>query len=354
MPSQRSKGRNLVWCLGAALALLSSACSPLGDPINPEASPNYYYSKGGDGVIYCAQGNWLKLGTHAVEGADAATIEALASDLAVDKDRVYYRWHPQAQVDRKSLTVKAKVWSDRSRVYFPQSGETLGRVDGADPSSFRYLFPDDVNPRMWARDAKRYFINHKPVDVDAPSFRFLNQGFVADKDQIYHRNPALRPVTRVDGPIEVLNDNHLRMGTKILSGGTWSPAVIELPTIERVREISPAVLVVDQNVYSRGKLVPSDQVDAATLKAWPDQHSYARDRQRVYATFGDLKAVEGADLKTFSPMKDYSAYAKDAQHVYYQGRIVSDADLESFEIVFRDKKPVARDRHGEFVMGLRR
>lgn len=354
MPLKRWKLRNLSWCLAVSLAFLSSACSPLGDTINPKASRNYYYSKRGEGVIYCAQGNWLKLGTHAIEGADVATIEALASDLAVDKDRVYYRWHPQAQVDRKTFSVKAKVWSDRNGVYFPQSGEALGRVDGADPLSFRYLFPDDVNPRMWARDAKKYFLNHKVLGVDAPSFRFLNQGFVADKDHIYHRNPALKPVAKVDAPIEVLNANHLRMGSKVLSGGTWSPLVIELPKIENLRAVSPGVIVVNQSVYSRGKLVPSNQVDAATLKAWPDQRDYAYDKHRVYATFGELKAVEGADLKTFSPMKGYSAYAKDAQHVYYQGRVVSDADLKTFEIVFRGEKPIARDRHGEFVMGLRR
>jgi hypothetical protein len=207
---------------------------------------------------------------------------------------------------------------------------------------------------MWARDAKKYFLNHKVLGVDAPSFQFLNRGFVADKDHVYHRNPALKPVAKVEGPIEVLNDNHLRMGTKILSAGTWSPVVIELPEVEHLRAVSPGVIVVNQSVYSRGKVVPSNQVDAATLKAWPDQRDYAYDKHRIYATFSELKAVEGADLKTFSPMKDYSAYAKDAQHVYYQGRIVSDADLESFEIVFRDKKPVARDRHGEFVMGSRR
>src|SRR5690606_37786828 len=138
---------------------------------------------------------------------------------------------------------------------------------------------------------------------------------VADKDHVYHRNPALKPVAKVAGPIEVLNDNHLRMGTKILSAGTWSPVVIELPEGEHLRAVSPGVIVVNQSVYSTGKVVPSNKVDAATLKAWPDQRDYAYDKHRIYATFSEIKAVEGADLKTFSPMKDYSAYAKDAQHV---------------------------------------
>lgn len=150
-------------------------------PINP---PSYFYGKTGRSVIYCSMGNWLKVGRTPVE-ADLATFEPLGPNVAIDKDRVYYKYHPQPHIDRQTFEVDGLVWRDQETVYYPKSHEPLlASIDGVDPKSFEVLFPDDVNPRKWARDAHRYYLYFEPVDVDAQTFRFLNNAFVADKNLI--------------------------------------------------------------------------------------------------------------------------------------------------------------------------
>lgn len=336
-----------------ALALVSMGCGPLGKPIDAEVSANYFYGRAGQGVIFCRQGNWLKLGHSYVEGADRRTFRPVASHVAVDERQVYFQAIAQPHIDRETFEVVGRVLRDAEHVYFKGHGEDLlATVAGADVESFEYLFPEDVNPLMWARDAHRYYTNHAPIDVDVESFRFLNYGFVADRYEIYQRNAQLRPVSAVSGPIEVINDFHLRMGTRILSGGVWAPKVLDFEAIEELREINKYVMVINGEVYSQGARV-GDGVDAASLAAFPGNQTYARDDENVYFIFTGIERIEGADRATFEPMEGYGSYARDAQRVYYHKKVLEDADRESFEIMFDEEQSYARDKHGRFFMGFR-
>lgn len=333
------------------VALLFMGCSPLGKPIDAGVSSNYFHERAGQGVLYCSQGNWRSLGYHHVEGADRQTFRPLGPHVAVDQHRAYFRQIPQPHVDHESLQYQERVIRDKDHVYFEESGG-LVTLEGADVESFRYLFPGDVNPFKWARDGNRYYINHKPIDVDVESFQFLNNGFVADRFKIYQRDSGLRPVAEVTGPIEVLNPYHLQMGNQILSGGTWGSRVLDFEEIEELREVGEYVLVINGTVYALGE--PRPEVDAASLETWPGNHTYARDAENVYYIFARMVLVEEADRESFEPMEGLGSYARDAHRVYYGFQVLKDADLETFEVVWEGDKYVARDKHGWFYMGFRR
>jgi hypothetical protein len=331
-----------------------AGCSPLGEPVDADVSSNYYHAKLGDGVTFCVQGNWAKLGHHKLEGVDTSTFRALASSIGADSEHVYYRQHQQPQIDRASFTVDGPLWRDATHIYYAKAGEErLASVSGADVDSFRYLFPETVNPRMWARDANRYYLDHQPIDVDAESFRFLNKGFAADREQIYRNQQGLTLVADVSGPISVINDYHLRMGTKVISGGSWAHRILTFDTIEEIRSISGQLVVTNGQLYDKGRLIEGWDGDLSSLEAWPQNETYLRDASHVYTLRPNLQRIEEADRASFAPAEDYGAYATDAQRVYYQGRVLSDADRDSFEIAVDSDGPYARDKHGRFFMGRR-
>jgi hypothetical protein len=346
-------GRTLLLIVGAVLCFALIGCSPLGRAVDPEVSENYYFGRFGRTVVHCRTGNWLKLG-HAVMDADHATFRPLAPNVGVDRDRVYFREHPQPHISRERFVVDGLVLRDDEHVYVTKSRPPrLVVLEGADPATFRYIFPESVNPRQWARDASRYYLNHEPIDVDVETFRFLNNQFVADGTRIFTREGGLRPVSEVTGPIEVLNAYHLRMGDRILSGGLKGARILDFDAIEELREISPLVLVINGAVYARGEPFPVPGVDPASFEAWPGNQSFARDANAVYFIFHRMVRIEEADRETFAPFEGYGSYARDAHRIFYRDRVLTDADPETFEIA-RDKGgPYARDRHGRFRMGRR-
>ena len=338
--------------LFGGMALLFMGCGPLGKPVDPAVSPSYFYGKAGRGVVYSSQGNWLKLGHKPVEGADRETFQPLGPSVAVDKHQVYFRHNPQPHIDRETFEYVDRVMRDKDHVYVSRyREELLAAVEGVDVASFRYLFPEDVNPSMWARDANRYYINHEPIAVDVESFEFLNYGFVADRYLIYRRDSNLRVVAAVTGPIEVVNRFHLRMGNQILSGGTWASRVLDFDEIHELREVGEYVMVINGEVYDRGTVVPG--VDAASLELWPDNRTYARDAENVFFIFTKMVKIEGADRESFAPMERVGSYARDANRVYYGFKVLEDADLETFEVIPENKRYDARDQHGYFRMGFR-
>ncbi|TDP75236.1 DKNYY domain-containing protein [Bradymonas sediminis] len=348
-------GRILTLLGCALLSLISTSCSPLGEPVAEGISSGYYFSRWGDEVFFSAEGNWLGLGKSVVEGADRESFRPLSEHLAVDRARVYYRQYPQPQVDRDSFRVQGRVWQDDAHIYYARSRDTRLRVvEGADPEMFRYLFPEAENPTDWARDAEHYYLRHKAVEVDVDSFRILNETFVADRDSIYRNNTLpLARIVEVSGPIEQINDFHLRMGDQIISAGSWAFEVVTFDAIDEVRAIGTRVLVLNGQVYEKGKLLREWDGDAASLTTWPDNPYYAHDAGAVYALRPVLKRVEGADLASFEPAQDYGAYATDARRVYFNGRHLKDADRATFAIG-RDADGVfAHDKHGRFMMGIR-
>jgi hypothetical protein len=207
---------------------------------------------------------------------------------------------------------------------------------------------------MWARDANRYYLDHEPIDVDADSFEFLNKGFAADREQIYRNQQGLTPVAEVSGPITVLNDYHLKMGNKVISGGSWAHRIVTFETIEEARPISRQLVVINGQLYEKGRLLESWGGDVSSLEAWPENEIYVRDSDHVYRLRPNLQRIEEADRASFAPAEDYGAYATDAQRVYYRGRVLRDADRASFEIAVDSGGPYARDKHGRFFMGRRR
>lgn len=338
---------------GLVLAALGAGCSPLGPPVDGDVSGSYYLSRARTAVVYCATGNWFKLG-HTVLEADRRTFRPLAEAVGVDQERVFYRAFAQPHVDRATFEVDGFVLRDAKHVYFPQAmSQTLAVLDGADPATFRYLLPDSESPRQWAQDARRVYLDHEPLDVDAATFRFVNRGFTADDRRIYTRRTPFRAVADIAEPWEVLNPYHIRMGHRILSAGTWPARILEFDKIREIRPISSHVLVVNDTVFARGVPFPVDGVDAATFSGWPDHETFARDANAVYYIYSSEHRIEGADPATFAPIAGSQSYARDAHRIYYEDTVLEDADRETFEIVREGERVYARDRHGRFFMGRR-
>lgn len=336
----------MIFSLGAL------GCSPLGEPIDSNVSTGYYHAKSGQGVVFSAQGKWVELGHYPVVGADPKTFRPLADNLGMDSKHVYYRQHAQPQIDRSSFGVHAHVWRDAAHVYYAADRERLVEIEGADPKTFQYI-PTENNPKLWAKDATHYYRQHHPVKVDAPTFHFLNQEFVADRQHIYRNQDNLPRVAAVTGPIKVINDFHLQMGDQILSAGNWGIKALSFDAITSIRPIGNQLLVVNQQVYLKGKKLDKWDGDVATLEVMPGSETYARDAKNIYTLRPNFRRVDGADRSSFAPFKAYGAYAVDAQRVYYQGAVVNDADRASFKIATDVRGPYAQDKNGRFLMGAR-
>jgi len=72
-------------------------------------------------------------------------------------------------------------------------------------------------------------------------------------------------------------------------------------------------------------------------------HTYVRDKNHIYV-FDELKDDEygakvqilNADPDTFEPIGHYTVYAKDKKHIYGCGRVINDADINTFEFIGDD------------------
>lgn len=309
---------------------LQSCISPLGQCIDPTVSDSYYYSKSSEKeVIYSPMGNWFELGKTKFT-TDATTFKPLSREIGKDKNHIYYESYIQPHIDYHSFQIEGLILRDKHHVYYKPTDYThkLMVVEDANPKTFEtiLLSAKHYYP-WWAKDDQHYFLNYKKVKVDYATFRFLNPDLVADRQHLYLvETDTLKIKADITAPLEQLDQNYTRMGnTLFYQHPTHGFASIAFDNINSIKIIDDEYILVNNTPILKGAYLQT-KVDTESFETFPDwNYIYARDKNHVYYE-GEI--IQEADVNSFEVVG--FRYAKDNKHVYYEKHIVPGAQPKSF------------------------
>lgn len=301
----------------------------MGKLVNKEKSDSYFISSSGQ-ISYCQGGNWFELGSTHME-ADAVTFKVLSTEIAKDKNFIFYRGNPQKQVDKNSFFIEHEIPKDRYYAYVT-SDRKLRKIEGADSKTFEYL----IGNSAWAKDKDHYFYFLKKLLVDRKSFAIVNKAFSEDKDSIYMATESgdFKAVFKNEGDVKAINDQYMK-SQNVLYYLAYHPdpklLVNSFDSIVKVRTIDNDIICVNNQILSHGKKFEYAKVDANSFQLYgTDQDQvkndlYAKDINNVYY---DGKVIQGADVNTYKPLS--FGFGKDANSVYYRSHLLKGVDSKSF------------------------
>ncbi len=217
--------------------------------------------------------------------------------------------------------------------------------------------PRDPTTQYWVRDGRIYYRDYPLHGADVATFRFFLGGFGKDCKHGYRASSRIRGS---DGPsFLALNLAYATDGT-----GVWTMD-------SAVKDADASTFVVCDDGYrmlTKDHRSPSGFAkDAARVyhydhqgkprwvrKADPasfvslNDGTYGRDDSHIFCR---AIVVLGADTATWRLLE--SDYSADHRRVYYDGRRLSGADAESFEIVCDDDRGLrlAKDRQQYYWTG---
>ena len=362
----KSERSPLAWLVIAIFSFIGQACSPFSGPVNKEISDNYYYSKTKSEIRYSPMGNWFELGNTKIEGADVATFQPLSRDFAKDHQRAYFKEHSlEKEVDFGSFDLidsdYVRLCKDKDHVYLPidhiayekregfKEDQILSIIEGADPATY-----EESEDWDWAKDAQNWFYRYKKIDVDYETFEPINENFCKDKHTVYLRKWDKLLVSEIDASsFKTINDRFVADSEYIYDFVTWEDQ-IEVDKVNKFTYKSFAsvdhshedkYLYFDQSVLYDGKLIR--EVDRKTFKVMDRGFDdYATDNRHVYFQ-GAI--IDGADVKSFK-LYENEIYARDHERVYHLGKEMKGVDLETFGPKDKDKW-IYRDKNHIYVGG---
>lgn len=317
-------------CLSLLIGILFISCSNLGSLVDKEKSDSYFISSKGQ-ITYCQGGNWFELGSIPVQ-ADAKSFEVLSTEIAKDKNDVFYRGCSQKQVDRNSFYIEHDIPKDRYHAYTASDGK-LKKIEGADSKTFEYL----SNNSTWAKDKDGYFLNLKKVRVDRGTFVLINKSFSEDKDSIYMATESgdFRSILQNTGDVKAINDQYMK-SRKVIYYLAYHPdprlLINPFDSIGKIRIIDNDIICVNNQIISYGKKFKYGNVDANSFQLFPpDEHQvnndrYSKDRKNVYY---DGEVIQGADVHSYTPLS--FGFGKDAQNAFYEHALLKGVDSKSFK-----------------------
>jgi hypothetical protein len=308
----KSKQSPLGMMLIGMLSLIGQACSPFSGAVNKEISNCYYYSKTRSQIRYSPAGNWFELGNTEVK-ADVNSFVPLAMHYARDKDHVFFKHHIiDKEIDINTFKAQERLGFDKNHVYIPleymaytvrdtlPESQIMFVLQGADPTTYHETEDGD-----WGKDDKNWFYGYKMIDVDYHSFTSVNEFFCKDDHRVYTR--TYFNIT----PCEI-NPNTLK-------------------------KIDKKYIADDKYIYSFEEWVDGEEVNKLfkysyqsfeSIDVSHDAYLFVDDK-----VIFDGKLIETAHRKQFKIMDtEMRGYAKDDKHAYYSGKIIPDADVQTFRL----------------------
>ncbi|MBN8576887.1 MAG: DKNYY domain-containing protein [Cytophagales bacterium] len=339
------------------VAYLVSLFFRVGKPVNAARSDSYYHHRWKNKIIYSPMGNWFELGYSELE-ADPKTFTVLSKEFAKDHQHGYWKDAIQ-NVEHASFTVDDQgVPKDAHHVYYHlEYGDSLQRIDGADPQSYESYQPlnNKWNYYAWGRDKNQIYLNGKKIAVDRATFTVLNATIATDSASIYiiQRDynqvggartgvQVLQKAAHPGGLPRVISENYVQFTNQlVLSNWKVDFALLTFEHIESIRIIDDRNLVVNTTLVSDGERMA--EVDIATLEIL--NRDYLKDKHHV---FYDRKKIAEADAETFTLV--FEDYAKDKTHVYFKDQVLKDANPAT--ITYNYAAGVATDGKLRFKDGV--
>ena len=271
--------------------------------------------------LYSKDKNNIYYSNRKITGADLPTFQIGSDGFSKDKNNIYLEGKKILGVDRDTVKIiELPYIKDKNNVYYGNK-----KIEGADKNTFEliYDFGSVVN-RYYSKDKNNvYYENKKLKGIDVKTFkkisRLVDNFLIEDKNGFYivEKDGSVAPI---DGKeVDIENLSQLAIKTNLY------------------HDKDSMYFVKNHKLV---KIKDAPKVDPYNLSTYNDK--YINKYNVVYyldTDEGAFKKLEKAESHQFSAYGD-TEYAKGRKNVYFKGKILTDADYESFGMKYNHEKDV--------------
>lgn len=271
--------------------------------------------------LYSKDKNNIYYSNRKIIGADLPTFQIGSDGFSKDKNNIYLEGKKILGVDRDTIKIiELPYIKDKNNVYYGNK-----KIEGADKNTFEliYDFGSVVN-RYYSKDKNNvYYENKKLKGIDVKTFkkisRLVDNFLIEDKNGFYivEKDGSIAPIDSKEVDIE--NLSQLAIKTNLY------------------HDKDSMYFVKNHKLV---KIKDAPKVDPYNLSTYNDK--YINKYNVVYYLDTDesaFKKLEKAESHQFSAYGD-TEYAKGRKNVYFKGKILTDADYESFGMKYNHEKDV--------------
>ena len=271
--------------------------------------------------LYSKDKNNIYYSNRKITGADLPTFQIGSDGFSKDKNNIYLEGKKILGVDRDTVKIiELPYIKDKNNIYYGNK-----KIEGADKNTFEliYDFGSVVN-RYYSKDKNNvYYENKKLKGIDVKTFkkisRLVDNFLIEDKNGFYivEKDGSIAPI---DGKeVDIENLSQLAIKTNLY------------------HDKDSMYFVKNHKLV---KIKDAPKVDPYNLSTYNDK--YINKYNVVYyldTDEGAFKKLEKAESHQFSAYGD-TEYAKGRKNVYFKGKILTDADYESFGMKYNHEKDV--------------
>ena len=271
--------------------------------------------------LYSKDKNNIYYSNRKIIGADLPTFQIGSDGFSKDKNNIYLEGKKILGVDRDTIKIiELPYIKDKNNVYYGNK-----KIEGADKNTFEliYDFGSVVN-RYYSKDKNNvYYENKKLKGIDVKTFkkisRLVDNFLIEDKNGFYivEKDGSIAPIDSKEVDIE--NLSQLAIKTNLY------------------HDKDSMYFVKNHKLV---KIKDAPKVDPYNLSTYNDKYINKYDVVYYLDTDeGAFKKLEKAESHQFSAYGD-TEYAKGRKNVYFKGKILTDADYESFGMKYNHEKDV--------------
>ncbi len=271
--------------------------------------------------LYSKDKNNIYYSNRKIIGADLPTFQIGSDGFSKDKNNIYFGGKKILGVDRDTIKIiELPYIKDKNNVYYGNK-----KIEGADKNTFEliYDFGSVVN-RYYSKDKNNvYYENKKLKGIDVKTFkkisRLVDNFLIEDKNGFYivEKDGSIAPIDSKEVDIE--NLSQLAIKTNLY------------------HDKDSMYFVKNHKLV---KIKDAPKVDPYNLSTYNDKYINKYDVVYYLNTDeGAFKKLEKAESHQFSAYGD-TEYAKGRKNVYFKGKILADADYESFGMKYNHEKDV--------------
>lgn len=271
--------------------------------------------------LYSKDKNNIYYSNRKIIGADLPTFQIGSDGFSKDKNNIYFGGKKILGVDRDTIKIiELPYIKDKNNVYYGNK-----KIEGADKNTFEltYDFGSVVNG-YYSKDKNNvYYENKKLKGIDVKTFkkisRLVDNFLIEDKNGFYivEKDGSIAPI---DGKeVDIENLSQLAIKTNLY------------------HDKDSMYFVKNHKLV---KIKDAPKVDSYNLSTYNDK--YINKYNVVYyldTDEGAFRKLEKAESHQFSAYGD-TEYAKGRKNVYFKGKILADADYESFGMKYNHEKDV--------------
>lgn len=273
---------------------------------------NQLYSKDKNNIYYL---------NRKIIGADLPTFQIGSDGFSKDKNNIYLEGKKILGVDRDTIKIiELPYIKDKNNVYYGNK-----KIEGADKNTFEliYDFGSVVN-RYYSKDKNNvYYENKKLKGIDVKTFkkisRLVDNFLIEDKNGFYivEKDGSIAPIDSKEVDIENLSQLAIKTNLYHDKDSMYFVKNHKLVKIKDAPKVNPYNLSTYNDKY----------INKYNVVYYLDTDE------------GAFKKLEKAESHQFSAYGD-TEYAKGRRNVYFKGKILADADYESFGMKYNHEKDV--------------